>query len=163
MDCTDPPPPSVARGLRRPLYLLLGAGFVGLAVLGAFLPVLPTTPFLLLASFFFLRSYPTLNDRLLRSRLFGPFLRDWQQHRAVRPRVKVVAIVCILAAVGVSALSGRLPTAGVAALVVLGAVGLVVVLRLPVIREPAMVPVPVEDIPATERLPAPDDGRTMPV
>src|SRR5262245_37471900 len=107
----DEPPsqPPLGGGVRRAVYLLLGTGFVGLGALGALLPVLPTTPFLLLASYCFLRSSPRLNDRLLRSRLFGPFLRDWHQHRGVRPRVKITAVTVLALAVGGSALFGNLP------------------------------------------------------
>jgi uncharacterized protein len=139
--------PPAARGVRRALYVALGVFFVGLGILGAFLPVLPTTPFLLLASFFFVRSSERLHNWLLRSRLFGPFLRDWQKHRGVRPRVKLVALTMLATAVTASAVFGGLPWYLVALLVVLGVVGAVVVLRLPVIREPAT--------PASEE-PAPD-------
>src|SRR5947207_1871164 len=92
--------PLVVPGLRRLLYVAAGSFFVFLAVLGALLPVLPTTPFLLLASYFFLHSSPRLNAWLLRSRLFGPLLRDWQEHRAVRPRVKVTALSIIPPVIG---------------------------------------------------------------
>ena len=132
-----PTPPQAATGLRRVMYVALGLFFVGLAVLGAVLPVLPTTPFLLLASFFFVRSSQRLHDWLLRSRLFGPLLRDWNQHRAVRPRVKVVALVMLAVAVTCSAVFGRLAWYLVVMLVALASVGAFVVLRLPVIREPA--------------------------
>lgn len=128
-------PPRQVRGLRRPIYLALGFGFVGLAVLGAFLPILPTTPFLLLASYFFLRSNPAWNDWLLRSRLFGPFLRDWQQHRGVRPHVKYTASGFMLTAVGASAAFGNLPVYGLVVLGLLALIGLIVILRLPVIRD----------------------------
>jgi uncharacterized membrane protein YbaN (DUF454 family) len=142
--------PPVARGARRLLYVALGMFFVGLAVLGVVLPVLPTTPFLLLASYFFVRSSPRLHGWLLRSRLFGGFLHDWQRHRAVRPRVKVVAVAVLVAAVSASALLADLSLPLLIGLFALGSLGLVVVLRLPVLREDPL-PAPAaqeEQIPA---------------
>ena len=133
-------PPRTVTGLWRVLYVLLGLFFVGLGVIGAFLPVLPTTPFLLLASYFFVRSSHRLNAWLLRSRLFGPFIRDWQRHRAVRPRVKVTALAMMSVAVFCSAYFGNLPWYLVVMLVVLALIGAVVVLRLPVLRDVAPVP-----------------------
>jgi uncharacterized protein len=127
--------PPAATGLRRVLYAGLGLFFIGLAVLGVVLPVLPTTPFLLLASYFFVRSSPCLHAWLLRSRLFGGLLRDWQRHRGVRPRVKVTAVLVLLTAVTLSIALGGLPWPLIALLVVLAAIGLVVVLRLPLIRD----------------------------
>jgi uncharacterized membrane protein YbaN (DUF454 family) len=121
--------------LRRATYLLIGLFFVALALIGAFLPLLPTTPFLLLASFFFIRSSPRLNAWLLRSPLFGPFLQDWYRHRGVRLRVKVTAIAVIVVAISSSLIFGNLSAWGNALLVVLGLIGLVVVIRLPLIRD----------------------------
>ncbi|MCI0460031.1 MAG: YbaN family protein [Gemmataceae bacterium] len=132
---SDRPPPRFPRGVRRSVYLLLGLLFVGLATLGAFLPVLPTTPFLLLASTCFLRSSPVLNERLLRSRLFGPFLRDWQRYRGIRLSVKITAVVTLTAVVAGSVLFGNLPLPLLVLLVGLALVGLAVVLRLPVVRD----------------------------
>jgi len=139
------------------VYVVAGLFFVGLAVLGAMLPVLPTTPFLLLASFFFVRSSPRLNAWLLRSRVFGGMLRDWQRHRGVRPRVKVVALSVLVVAVVTSAYFGKLPWYLVVMLVGLAGIGATVVIRLPVIRDP--LPPPVE---AVEVLHAPSrEGCTL--
>jgi hypothetical protein len=132
---TEPSRPAVARGLRRVVYVGLGCFFVGLGALGVFLPVLPTTPFLLLASFFFIRSSPALNARLLRSRLFGGMLRDWHKHRGVRPHVKVTTLVIIPVVITASAVLGELSLPLVVLLCVLGLIGLTVVIRLPVVRE----------------------------
>lgn len=123
------------RGLRRAVYVVLGIILVGLALLGAFLPLLPTTPFLLLASFFFIRSSPRLNAWLLRSPLFGPFLQDWHRHRGVRLRVKITAVAVIIVAIGASLIFGGLSPWLSALLVVLGLIGLIVVLRLRLIRD----------------------------
>jgi len=122
-------------GVRRIVYLVLAAVFFGLAVLGALLPVLPTTPFLLLTSFLLVRSSPALNDRLLRSQAFGPLLEDWHRHHAVRPRVKGISIAVSLAAVALSAIYGNLPPLGIALLVAAAATGIAVLIRLPVIHD----------------------------
>lgn len=102
-------PPVVASGLRRGLYLTAGVGCVGLAYLGALLPGLPTTPWVMLASWCFARSSPRLQAWLRRSPIFGALLRDWDEHRGIRRRVKVVAAVLIVGVVSASILSGRLP------------------------------------------------------
>lgn len=74
---------------RRLTYLAIAGVFFAVGVLGALLPVLPATPFLLLASYFLSKSSPRLNRALLRSRLFGPILRDWQQLGGIRRSVRV--------------------------------------------------------------------------
>jgi uncharacterized membrane protein YbaN (DUF454 family) len=122
------------QGVRRIVYLALAAIFFGLAVVGALLPVLPTTPFLLLTSFLLVRSSPALNERLLQSQMFGPLLDDWHRHRAVRPRVKAASIAVSVTAVALSATYGNLPPLGLALLATVALTGLVVLVRLPVIR-----------------------------
>ena len=74
---TPTEPPQV-HGVRKAAYLGLAAFFFGLGATGAILPGLPTTPFLLLTSYFLLRASPKLNERLLNSRMFGSILTDWQ-------------------------------------------------------------------------------------
>ena len=122
-----------ATGLRRWLYLSSGLTFVGLAVLGAVLPILPTTPFLILASSCFVRSSPTWQARLMRMPVWGPMLRDWELHRAVRPRAKRIALVLIPSVVVTSAIVGQLPWSLLVCLFGLATVGLIAVWRLPVI------------------------------
>lgn len=77
----------------RSLYLILGWGFVGLGVAGAFLPVLPTTPFLILAAGCFARSSPRLERKLLEHPRFGPTLRQWRQRGAIAPKAKLAALI----------------------------------------------------------------------
>jgi len=119
---------------KRLLYLG-GAGlFFVIGAVGAVLPVLPATPFLLLTSYFLVRSSPKLNRRLLRSRFLGPILTDWQVHGGVRPDVKAQSVVFVVLAVGLTIfLTGYawLPTVIVVAL---ASVGIFVILRLPSIR-----------------------------
>lgn len=96
---TDPTP---ATGVMRGVYITAGLVCVGLAYLGALLPGLPTTPWVLLASYCFARSSPRLQRWLLRSPIFGKLLRDWHEHRGIRRPVKVLACVLVVAACGFS-------------------------------------------------------------
>jgi uncharacterized membrane protein YbaN (DUF454 family) len=157
MEPADSPPQEPKAGkIRRAVYLVLGWFFVGLALLGAFLPLLPTTPFLLLASALFLKSSPRLNRWLLGTRLFGPFLRDWQRHRGVRPRVKVTAVLMLVVVGGASIAFADVlwPIRAVVLGILL--IGLIVVLRLPVIDAQTAPPV---EVPSLEPVPVePTDG-----
>lgn len=125
---------AVVGGPRRWLYLLLAGVFFALACLGVVLPGLPTTPFLLLTSYFLVRSSPSLNRKLMRSKVFGPLLRDWQRHRALKPRVKTISLVACSAAVLLSIFFSSLPPAARAAVAAAGAYGIWFVWRLPTIR-----------------------------
>lgn len=76
----------------RPLYLAGGIIAVGFGAIGAFLPLLPTVPFLLLAAFCFARSNPAWEAKLLNHPQWGPQLRDWREKRAIRRPAKIAAI-----------------------------------------------------------------------
>jgi len=78
--------------MMRHLYLLLGWAFVALGFVGAFLPVLPTTPFLILAAGCFARSSARLEAWLLDHPRFGPLLRAWRDRGAIPRRAKVMAV-----------------------------------------------------------------------
>jgi uncharacterized protein len=121
--------------MHRPLYIALGLLFVGIAVLGAILPVLPTTPWLLLASYFFARSSPRLHRWLRSLPYFGGLIRDWEEHRGVRPRVKATAIATVVLVVGSTILFSRAPDWGKAAAGGLALVGIAVILfAVPTLR-----------------------------
>lgn len=76
----------------RPLYLAGGIISVGLGAIGAFLPIMPTVPFLLLAAFCFARSNPEWEQRLLDHPRYGQSLREWRERRAISRRAKIAAI-----------------------------------------------------------------------
>ena len=71
--------------ISRPFFLTLGYVSLGLGVIGLLLPVLPTTPFILLAAFAFSKSSEKLHGWLLNHRLYGPLITNWQRHGVIRP------------------------------------------------------------------------------
>lgn len=92
----------------RLIYFGLGWLFFGLGLLGAALPVLPTTPFMLLAAWGFSRSSPRFEHWLLEHRWFGPSIVRFRQHRVVPLRVKWVSYTTMLVTFALSLASGRL-------------------------------------------------------
>lgn len=88
--------------MRNTAYKFLGFLFLGLAILGVLLPVLPATPFLLLAAWFFARSSEKWHQWLLRSELFGPIIRNWETNRCIGCRTKVVSLTLMLGMGGTS-------------------------------------------------------------
>ena len=64
---------------------------LALAVVGVALPLLPTTPFVLLAAFFFSKSSERCHTRLRNSKTFGPLIVDWENYKVIRPRAKKLA------------------------------------------------------------------------
>lgn len=86
------------------LWISIGLLFLLLAIIGIVLPLLPTTPFVILAAACFARSSPRLHRWLLQTELFGPLLRDWENNKCVSQRVKIIAIVMMAVIGGVSIL-----------------------------------------------------------
>jgi len=84
------------------VYKPLGFLFLALGLLGIPLPILPSTPFILLAAWFFARSSEKWHDRLLSSDLFGPMIHNWESNRCISRRTKIVAVVTMLTAGGAS-------------------------------------------------------------
>jgi hypothetical protein len=74
------------------LYKLLGFVFVALGLIGVYLPLLPTTPFLLLAAACFARSSERCHQWLLNNPTFGPIIRDWQDRRCISRTSKTIAL-----------------------------------------------------------------------
>lgn len=139
------------------LWTLVGLFFVLLAGLGVVLPLLPTTPFVLVAAWCFARSSPRLHAWLLDSQLFGSILRNWEENRCVPLRAKVTAVV-MMVGVGGSSLVFAIPAGWprYAGLALIG-VGCLVVLSL------RTCPAVVDDPPEPGREAAPDPaGEALP-
>lgn len=87
-DLPEPPRSTVLRGI----YFVAGLTCVAIGFVGVFLPVLPTTPFLILAAACFARSSSKLERWLLEHPLFGPALRQWRERGAISRKTKAIAL-----------------------------------------------------------------------
>ena len=88
--------------MKRTILIIIGWLAVVLATLGVVLPLLPTTPFLLLAAWCFARSSPRFHYWLLYRSWFGSYIRHWQQYRALPPGAKPRALIFIVLTFSVS-------------------------------------------------------------
>lgn len=88
--------------MKKTVYKPLGFLFLALGLLGIPLPILPSTPFILLAAWFFARSSEKWHTWLLSSNLFGPMIRNWEDNRCISRRTKRVAVITMLIAGGAS-------------------------------------------------------------
>ena len=84
----------------KQLLVILGALALGLGVAGIFLPLLPTTPLLLLAAWCFVRSSPRLYEWLLNHPRLGVYIRNFREHRAIPLRVKVFSVTMVWLTIG---------------------------------------------------------------
>lgn len=85
-------------------WITLGIFFLLLGSIGVVLPLLPTTPFVLLAAACFAKSSPRMHGWLLQSELFGPSLRDWERNKCMRRKVKQLALFMMVMIGGASIL-----------------------------------------------------------
>jgi uncharacterized membrane protein YbaN (DUF454 family) len=92
------------KSVQKYLLIVLGTLSLALGVVGIFLPVLPTTPFLLLASFCYLRSSDRLYQWLIHQRILGAHLYNYITYRAVLKRTKLVSLTVLWIGLMISAL-----------------------------------------------------------
>lgn len=92
--------------MARSLWFVVGIAALAAAVVGIALPLLPTTPLLLVAAFAFARSSHRLHTWLLDHSVFGPLIEDWRAHGSIRPRAKAAAVASMVGVLLLSLLLG---------------------------------------------------------
>ena len=113
----------------RLTWLLVGVVALALGAIGIAVPLLPTTPFLLVAAFAFAQSSEKLHQWLLDHNVFGPLIDNWNRYGAISRRAKVVSVGSMIAVLAVS-LAIRAPAVVIVVqLVVLGGAALFIVTR----------------------------------
>lgn len=96
----------------RLVYILIGIAAVALGVLGIALPLLPTTPFLLIAAWAFAKSSPRLEHWLVTHRRLGPPIAAWRERRAIPTRVKIISLSTMAASLLYIFFLSSIPLAG---------------------------------------------------
>lgn len=115
--------------MSRIVYLAIGWVAVGLGAIGAFLPIIPTVPFLLVAAWAFSRSSERLRQKLLNHPVYGPDIRRWQERGAIRRPAKYLSVGAMAASLVLAAALGVPgPTLLIQALI-LSAVAVYIILR----------------------------------
>ncbi|HOJ86662.1 MAG TPA: YbaN family protein [Elusimicrobiales bacterium] len=93
------------KDIKKYFLVFLGSLFVVIGVIGIFLPLLPTTPFLLIASYCYLKSSQKHYDRLINSRYLGKYIKDYVEKKEIPIKVKISSISILWITIIISAAS----------------------------------------------------------
>ncbi len=113
----------------RRFHLAVGYASLGLGLAGIVLPLLPTTPFVILAAWCFARSNPALAARLYENPRFGPLLTTWRDQRAIPLRAKIWALLTLALSYAITVWLVRSPSLPFVLAAIMGSVGLYIVTR----------------------------------
>ena len=116
------------------LFLTFGTIFLGLGIIGVFVPVLPTTPFLLLSAACYVRSSNRLYSWLINHKLFGKFVRDFRESRSISLRNKIISLFSMTLMIALSAFLFVEALYLKLILLILGVVGFIVILSIPTLK-----------------------------
>jgi hypothetical protein len=86
------------------ILIIIGSISVGLGILGIFLPLLPTTPFLLLAAACYARASDRFYNWLINHKLFGSYIRDYREKKGIKRKTRTVALITMWATIAISAI-----------------------------------------------------------
>ena len=123
--------------IKRAMFATLGIIFFVTGLIGVFLPVLPTTPFMLLALWAFSNSSKRLHDYIWNHKRYGPMVRAWKQHGAIPKRAKISALLVMSASATFVLFFSGAPLYGVIAALSLMLIGAVFILTRPTLRQDA--------------------------
>ena len=88
--------------MKNTVWIIAGSIALGLGTLGAFLPLLPTVPFLLLSASCYLKGSPRLYQWLLSHPYFGKIIRDYKENKVIPTKAKVSTIILLWLSIGIS-------------------------------------------------------------
>ena len=118
---------SMSKKFSRPLLIAAGTTSTAIGIVGIFVPVLPTTPFLLLAAACYMRSSERFYRWLVHNRFFGAYIRNYIEGKGIPVKVKVITLTLLWVTIGLSAYFG---TDNLIVRIVLGAVAVGVTVHI---------------------------------
>ena len=83
----------ISKKIKRLLFTILGILFLGIGCIGLILPILPTTPFLILAAACYVRGVDRIYGWMMRNRLFGEFIKNYLEGKGIKSMQKVITLV----------------------------------------------------------------------
>jgi uncharacterized membrane protein YbaN (DUF454 family) len=92
----------MSAALKRYLFIVLGTLCLAIGIVGIFTPILPTTPFLLLAAFCYLRGSARFHRWLMNNRVFGGYIRSYTEGRGIPLKLKLFTIALLWVTIGIS-------------------------------------------------------------
>jgi len=103
---------------KKILYIVLGSICVALGAVGIFVPLLPTTPFLLLAAYFYVRSSKELHSWLMNHKVFGTFIKNYVEKRAITKRMRIWVLTGLWTTLTISSIAMNSPAGNFILLIV---------------------------------------------
>ena len=94
------------QSISKPVQILLittGTFFVGVGIVGIFIPILPTTPFLLISAALYARSSKRFYNWLVNNKIFGRFIKNYREGKGIPLRLKIITITLLWITIGCSA------------------------------------------------------------
>ena len=116
------------------LFITFGTIFLGVGIIGVFVPILPTTPFLLLSAACYVRSSNRLYTWLINHKLFGKFVRDFRESRSISLRNKIISLLSMTLMITLSVFLFVEVLYLKLILIILGVIGFIVILSIPTLK-----------------------------
>ncbi len=88
--------------VKKYIFIFIGSLSLALGIIGIFLPIIPTTPFLLLTSFFYLKSSKKLHDWLINHKLFGEYIYNYITYKGVKKKDKITSLALLYLTLSIS-------------------------------------------------------------
>ena len=127
--------PKDSQRFSRALWTVAGTFFLALGVIGIFLPLLPTTPFLLLSAACYFKGSKRMHDWLLSNKVFGSYIRSYREGKGVPTKVKAISLVALWATIG-SSVVFAVSILVVRVILIMIAIGVTIhIVRLPTLRK----------------------------
>ncbi len=121
--------------MKRILLIVLGSISLGTGIIGIFVPGLPTTSFLLITAACYVRSSPKLYNWLINHKVYGKFIRDYQEKKAMALKHKISALIMMWSSITISTLFFIKNEIVIIIVVLCGIIGTVVILSVRTLKE----------------------------